>query len=283
MQLLHKEGRMTRDAEKGTALITGASRGIGAAYAEQLATRGYDLVLVARDASRLEPLARRLTAETGRTVTTIAADLTDDTDLARVESTLRKDPTITMLVNNAGTASLAPLLRADVDVMDRMITLNVRALTRLTYAAAPAFVARGHGTIINIASVAGVAPERLNGVYGASKAYVIAFSHSLQHELADKGVRIQAVLPGATATDLWAADGDGMSYEKLPPSIVMSPEDVVEAALAGLENGELVTIPPLQDDEEWTRYEAARRAISDQFGHSQPAPRYRVHAAVGAR
>lgn len=274
---------MTRDAEKGTALITGASRGIGAAYAEQLATRGYDLVLVARDASRLEPLARRLTAETGRTVTTIAADLTDDTDLARVESTLRKDPTITMLVNNAGTASLAPLLRADVDVMDRMITLNVRALTRLTYAAAPAFVARGHGTIINIASVAGVAPERLNGVYGASKAYVIAFSHSLQHELADKGVRIQAVLPGATATDLWAADGDGMSYEKLPPSIVMSPEDVVEAALAGLENGELVTIPPLQDDEEWTRYEAARRAISDQFGHSQPAPRYRVHAAVGAR
>lgn len=274
---------MTRDAEKGTALITGASRGIGAAYAEQLATRGYDLVLVARDASRLEPLARRLTAETGRTVTTIAADLTDDTDLARVESTLRKDPTITMLVNNAGTASLAPLLRADVDVMDRMITLNVRALTRLTYAAAPAFVARGHGTIINIASVAGVAPERLNGVYGASKAYVIAFSHSLQHELADKGVRIQAVLPGATATDLWAADGDGMSYEKLPPSIVMSPEDVVEAALAGLENGELVTIPPLQDDEEWTRYEAARRAISEQFGHSQPAPRYRVHAAVGAR
>jgi hypothetical protein len=200
-----------------------------------------------------------------------------------VESTLRNDPTITMLVNNAGTASLAPLLRADVDVMDRMITLNVRALTRLTYAAAPAFVARGHGTIINIASVAGVAPERLNGVYGASKAYVIAFSHSLQHELADKGVRIQAVLPGATATDLWAADGDGMSYEKLPPSIVMSPEDVVEAALAGLENGELVTIPPLQDDEEWTRYEAARRAISDQFGHSQPAPRYRVHAAVGAR
>ncbi|HEY2379529.1 MAG TPA: SDR family oxidoreductase [Gemmatimonadaceae bacterium] len=274
---------MTRDAEKGTALITGASRGIGAAYAEQLATRGYDLVLVARDASRLEPLARRLTAETGRTVTTIAADLTDDTDLARVESTLRKDPTITMLVNNAGTASLAPLLRADVDVMDRMITLNVRALTRLTYAAAPAFVARGHGTIINIASVAGVAPERLNGVYGASKAYVIAFSHSLQHELADKGVRIQAVLPGATATDLWAADGDGMSYEKLPPSIVMSPEDVVEAALAGLENGELVTIPPLQDDEEWTRYEAARRAISEQFGHSQPAPRYRVHAGAGAR
>ena len=274
---------MTRDAEKGTALITGASRGIGAAYAERLATRGYDLVLVARDASRLAPLARRLTADTGRTVTAIAADLTNDADLARVESTLRNDQTITMLVNNAGTASLAPLLRADVDVMDRMITLNVRALTRLTYAAAPAFVARGHGTIVNIASVAGVAPERINGVYGASKAYVIAFSHSLQHELADKGVRIQAVLPGATATDLWAADGDGMSYEKLPPSIVMSPEDVVEAALAGLENGELVTIPPLQDDEEWTRYEAARRAISEQFGHSQPAPRYRVHAEAGAR
>jgi hypothetical protein len=274
---------MARDAEKGTALITGASRGIGAIYAERLAARGYDLILVARDGGRLDSLARRLTAETGRGVTAIAADLTDDADLARVEATLRNDPTITTLVNNAGTASLAPLLRADVNVMDRIITLNVRVLTRLTYAAAPAFVARGHGTIVNIASVAGVAPERLNGVYGASKAYVIAFSHSLQHELAEKGVRIQAVLPGATATDLWAADGDGMSYEKLPPSIVMSPEDVVDAALAGLDNGELVTIPPLQDDEEWTRYEAARRAISEQFGHSQPAARYHVHAETAAR
>jgi short-subunit dehydrogenase len=177
-----------------------------------------------------------------------------------------------MLVNNAGIASVAPLLNADVEKMDDMIALNVTALTRLTYAAAPAFVARGAGTIVNIASVAGISPETLNGVYGATKAYVIALSHSLQHELADKGIRIQAVLPGATATELWEIAG--LPYQNLPPSIVMSPEDMVDAALVGLDRGELVTLPSLQDGDEWTRFEAARRTLSKQFGNSVPAPRY---------
>ena len=112
-----------------------------------------------------------------------------------------------MLVNNAGTAALTPLLESNVDQMEAMIALNVTALTRLTYAAAPAFVARGGGTIINIGSVVGIVPERLNGVYGASKAYVLALTQSLQHELAEKGVRIQAVLPAATATDIWEKGG----------------------------------------------------------------------------
>ena len=137
----------------------------------------------------------------------LPADLGDKAALAKVEAVLRDDPSITMLVNNAGTASLAPLVNSDVDQMEAMITLNVTALTRLTYAAAPAFVARGAGTIINIGSVVGIAPERLNGVYGASKAYVLALTHSLQHELADKGVRVQAVLPAATATDIWEKSG----------------------------------------------------------------------------
>ena len=171
-------------------------------------------------------------------------------------------------------ASVAPLLNADVGKMEDMIELNVTALTRLTYAAAPTFVARGAGTIINIASVVGISPETLNGVYGATKAYVIAFSHSLQHELAGKGIRIQAVLPGATATDLWELAG--LHYSKLPSEIVMSTEDMVDAALAGLDRGELVTIPPLQDGDEWTRFEAARRTLSQHFGHSVPATRYRI-------
>jgi short-subunit dehydrogenase len=141
-------------------------------------------------------------------------------------------------------------------------------------AAAPAFVARGVGTIINIASVVGISPETLNGVYGATKAYVIALSHSLQHELADKGIRVQAALPGATATDLWEIAG--LPYQNLPPSIVMSPEDLVDAALAGLDQNELVTIPSLQDGDEWPRFGAARLAISKKFGNSTPAPRYRV-------
>jgi short-subunit dehydrogenase len=265
---------MSNSGPKGTALVTGASRGIGAIYADRLAKRGYDLILVARDEAGLKALSDRLTNETGRLVVPLPADLSDREDLAVVETILREDQTITMLVNNAGAASVAPLLNADVEKMDDMIALNISALTRLTYAAAPAFVARGSGTIINIASVVGISPESLNGVYGASKAYVIAFSHSLQHELADKGIRIQAVLPGATATELWA--NAGLPYEKLPASMVMSPEDMVEAALTGLDQGELVTIPSLHDVEEWTRFEAARRAISNRFGNSAPAPRYRT-------
>ena len=268
---------MSHFPSKGTALITGASKGIGAVYADRLAKRGYDLILVARDRARLEVVAARLTSETGRRVTPLAADLNDKADLARVEATLRDEPTITMLVNNAGTASVAPLLDADVEKMDAMIALNVTALTRLTYAAAPAFVTRGAGTIINIASVVGLSPEALNGVYGATKAYVIALSHSLQHELADKGIRIQAVVPGATATDLW--EGAGLPWQKLPASIVMSPEDMVDAALIGLDHGEVVTIPSLHDGEEWTRFEAGRRALSQRLGNSVPAPRY----AAGVR
>ena len=144
---------------KGTALITGASRGIGAVYADRLAKRGYDLIVVARNAARLNALAARLASETGRSVAPLPADLNDKADLAKVEATLRGDPTITMLVNNAGTSSVAPLLNADIEKMNDMIALNTTALTRLTYAAAPAFVARGAGTIINIASVVGISPE----------------------------------------------------------------------------------------------------------------------------
>jgi uncharacterized protein len=150
----------------------------------------------------------------------------------------------------------------------------------LTYAAVPAFVKRGAGTIINIASIVGISPETLNGVYGASKAFVLAFSHSLQHEVGAKGIRIQAVLPGATATELW--ENAGLPYQNLPPDIVMTPEELVDAALVGLDQGEEVTIPPLQNEEEWTHFEATRRALSRRFGNSVPAPRYRRSPENGA-
>jgi short-subunit dehydrogenase len=184
---------MSNSSSKGTALITGASTGIGAVYADRLAKRGYDLIVVARNEARLQALSDRLTKEVGRSVSPLGADLVDKADLARVEGILRDDRAITILVNNAGFGSITPLLNTDVDQMEDMIALNMTALMRLTYAAAPAFVARGAGTIVNIASIVGIAPEILNGVYGATKAYVLAFSHSLQHELADKGIRIQAV------------------------------------------------------------------------------------------
>jgi short-subunit dehydrogenase len=258
----------------GTALITGASFGIGAVYADRLARRGYHLILVARNGERLKALAAELRSQTGRSVKTLIADLGDRAALAKVEAVLRDDPSITVLVNNAGTASRAPLLEADVDEMEAMIALNVTALTRLTYAAAPAFVARGAGTIINISSVVGVAPERLNGVYGATKAFVLALTHSLRHELADKGVRVQVVLPAATATDIW--EKSGLHYSKLPARTVMATEDMVDAALAGLDQGEAVTIPPLQDGDDWIRFEAARRALAPKLANSTPAPRYRA-------
>jgi short-subunit dehydrogenase len=268
---------MTISHSKGTALITGASSGIGAVYADRLAKRGYDLILVARNRERLDDLAKRLAGETGRTVDTVAADLGDKAGLGRIETLLRTDKHITMLVNNAGVAAITPLLDSDVDAMDDMITLNVRALTRLTYAAAPGLVARG-GTIINIASIVGVAPEVLNGVYGASKAYVIALSQSLHKELADKNVRIQAVLPGATATDIWAKAG--RPVEHLPGEIVMSTGDMVDAALAGLDQGELVTIPSLPDAADWQAYEAARQKLLPNLSRKTPAERYRARDAA---
>ena len=138
-------------------------------------------------------------------------------------------PSITLLVNNAGVGAAGPLLNSDVEKMDEMIRLNVGALTRLTYAAVPGFVARGGGSIINISSIVAISPETLNGVYGGSKAFVLAFSQSLQHELADKGVRVQAVLPGATATEFW--DVAGLPVQHLPTEIVMSAENMVDAAL----------------------------------------------------
>ena len=269
---------MTASDSKGTALITGASSGIGAVYADRLARRGYDLILVARNRERLDDLAKHIASETGRTVDIVAADLGDKADLGRVETLLRTDTRITMLVNNAGVAAVTPLLDSDVDAMDDMITLNVRALTRLTYAAASGLVTRGGGTIINIASIVAVGPEILNGVYGASKAYVLAFSQSLHKELADKNVRIQAVLPGATATDLWAKAG--RPVEHLPNEIVMSTGDMVDAALAGLDQGELVTIPSLPDAADWHAYEAARQKLLPNLSRKTPAARYRARAAA---
>ncbi len=257
---------------QGTALITGASSGIGALYAEQLAHKGYDLILVARDRARLDALAARITTATRRTVEVLAADLADPAQRAIVEAKLRDDASITLLVNNAGVGTHTPLLDSDVERMEQMIALNVTALTRLAYAAMPGFVARGKGGIINISSIVAIAPEVLNGVYGGSKAFVLAFSQSLHHELAGKGIRVQAVLPGATATDFWATGG--LPLEHLPANIVMRAEDLVRSALVGFERGELVTIPSLQDVAHWDVYEGARKALAPHLSTNTPAPRY---------
>jgi short-subunit dehydrogenase len=269
---------MNQVTNKGTALVTGASSGIGAVYAERLAEQGYDVILVARNRDRLNALATRLTSKTGRNFEVVAADLGATADLRRVEEILRRDASITMLVNNAGVGATAPLLDSDADKMDAMIALNVTSLMRLTKAVAPGFVARGGGTIINVASVVGIAPEVLNGVYGGTKAYVLALSLSLHKELADKNVRVQAVVPGATATDFWEIAGQPV--EHLPAQIVMRADDMVDAALAGLDQGELVTIPSLPDATDWQSYEAARQKLMPNLSLSVPAARYGARAAA---
>lgn len=256
----------------GTALVTGASSGIGALYAEKLAQRGYDLILVARNRERLNALASSISTRTGRAVEVQPADLNDRAELARVEEQLHTDASITLLVNNAGMGTHTPLLQSDVEQMTRMVELNVTAPMRLAYAAVPGFVARGKGAIINVASIVAIAPETLNGVYGGSKAFVLAFSQSLQKELVDTGVQVQVVLPGATATDFWATGG--LPVEHLDQRIVMRAEDLVDAALLGFERGEKVTIPSLHAGEKWDAYEAARQAMAGQLSSNTVAQRY---------
>ena len=261
-----------KNESKGTALITGASSGIGAVYADRLARLGHDLILVARTRERLDAAAARLRRETGRSMQVIAADLNDPAGLGRAEEVLRTNQGITTLVNSAGVGDATRLADCDVARMDRMIDLNVKALVHLTRAVAPVFLNRRSGTMINIASVAGIAPELLNGVYGGSKAFVLAFSLALHNELSKCGSRVQAVLPGATATPFWAIAGTAL--EQLPSQIEMTAEDVVDAALEGFAQGEVVTIPSLPNLADWTAYEAARRAMIPKLSFSSPAARY---------
>ena len=180
---------MNRQQDKGTALITGASSGIGAVYADRVARRGYDLVLVGRNIARLDALATRLDDETRVAIQCIANDLTDTDALGRIEEILRTDANMSLLVNSAGTGLTAPSLQSDIDAQQKMIALNVTALMRLSHAAAQGFVRRNAGGIINLASIVALAPEVLNGVYGGTKAFVLAFSQALCQELKGSNVR----------------------------------------------------------------------------------------------
>ena len=262
---------------KGTALITGASTGIGAVYADRLAERGYDLILIARKQELLSKVAETLSARTGRRVETLAADLTRAADLHKIEGVLRTNTEISILVNNAGFGSIKPVIESPVDEMENMIDLNVTALTRLTLAVLPAFLGRKSGGIINIASIVALTPELLNGVYNGSKAYVVSFTQSLFKELKDKGVQIQAVLPGATASEFWERAGVGGS-QNVPPDMLMSAEEMVDASLVAFDQGELITIPSLPNIGDWEKFEAARLALGPNLSLKHAAERYGMRA-----
>jgi short-subunit dehydrogenase len=268
---------MMQDHKQGTALITGASAGIGAIYADRLARRGYDLVLVARDRARLDALAARLRGD-GVLVDILPADLATAGGQALVAERLAADPAITMLVNNAGIAAHTTLVETDPNLNDAMIALNVTALTRLAGAAARAFAKRGQGAIINIASVLALAPERFNGVYSGTKAFVLNLSISMARELAEAGVQVQAVLPGATRTEIWSAMG--IDADQLPEGTVMDAAALVDAALVGFDRREVVTIPPLPDAGEFEAYTKARLAMAPNLSRSAPAARYLADGAA---
>ncbi|MFS2111665.1 SDR family NAD(P)-dependent oxidoreductase [Sphingomonas sp. Sphisp140] len=266
------------DSTLGTALITGASTGIGAVYADRLAKRGHDLILVARDAARMQALADRLTAETGRSIEVLPADLTDGDDLDRVAKRLADDATITLLVNNAGMSLNGGLLDNEAPALERLIALNITAPTLLASAAGKAFQAHGKGGIINLASVLAFAPEMFDGVYSGSKAYLLNLSLSLAAQLEPKGVRVQAVLPGATRTEIW--ERSGKDVDSFPAEMVMDVDDLVDASLAGFDKGETVTIPPLADEGLYEAYNNARLAMGPHLSKRDVAPRYREVVAA---
>lgn len=255
-------------------LVTGASSGIGAVYAERFAQRGHDLVLVARDRQRLDALAARLRATHQVAVDVLQADLTQPADLAAVESRLREDARIGILVSNAGMALAGGFVQQSAQAIDRLVTLNTLAPTRLAAAIAPRLAQAGAGAIVNIGSVVGFAPEFGTTIYGASKAFVLFLSQGLSLELGPRGVYVQAVLPATTRTEIW--ERVGVDVNTLPE--VMDVEELVDAALVGFDRREAVTIPPLHVAGRWDALEGSRQALLGDLRQAHAAERYRPQA-----
>jgi short-subunit dehydrogenase len=261
-------------SSRKVAVVTGASSGIGAVYADRLAARGYDLVLVARRADRLEALSAKVTAAHGVKVHSIVADLTNEADLARVENILATDPAVRVLINNAGLARLKPIAQSSAEDTRSQIALNITAVARLAQAAVPAFVSRKEGVIVNIASVLAIHSIPVSSVYSGTKAFVLQYTRGLQQELAETGVKVQLVLPASTATEIW--DESGIPLSALQKEAVMTTENLVDAALAGLDQGETITWPSVADASLWDAYDTARSTLFAATQTGKPAPRYNI-------
>jgi uncharacterized protein len=223
------------------ALVTGASAGIGAAFAERLARDAYDLVLVARRRERLDALAEKLARAHGRRVDVLVADLTAREGLRAVEARIAAEPALELLVNNAGFGTTGAFADLDRDGEEEEVRLNVLALARLTHAAIHAMQARGHGTVINVSSLAGFQPAPFNATYAATKAFVNCFTQGVAEELRGTGVRLQLLCPGFTRTEF--QEVAGVRTDDLPRFAWMSAEAVVEASVEGLRKGDLIVIP----------------------------------------
>jgi short-subunit dehydrogenase len=263
---------MTTKTSMTTALVTGASSGIGAVYARRLAARGHNLVLVARATDRLNSLAAELRDAHGIAIEIITADLIDGAQLDPVLQRLRSDPPIEILVNNAGAALIGDFAAADPAEMYKLLRLNVFVPTLLASAVIGGMVERGNGAIINISSVLALLPEHARGIYPATKSYLMTLSQGLAAEVAPKGVYVQAVLPAATRTEIYDRAGGDINQV----SGVMEAEHLVDAALIGFDRRELVTIPAVPDAAAWEVFEHARGVLASGFGNAEPAARYRT-------
>lgn len=257
----------------GRAVVTGASSGIGKVYAQRLASSGYDVVLVARREERLRELKADIEERFGVLAEVLTADLSRSDGVSLVAERITDDAAISLLVNNAGFSALRPLTQTPDETITSMIALNVTALTLLSKAALSAFKARGAGTLVNVGSGAGFAPYPGIPVYGATKAYVYLFTQSLQSEVEGTPVRVQLVLPGAVASEGWEVAG-GADLEPLPPELVMTAQDLVDAALRGLDLGERVTAPSVHDETLLRAYEQAGVCALQGAFDAKPADRY---------
>lgn len=233
---------MSKESERGWAVITGASSGLGAIFAERLAERGMPLVLAGRDVERLEQVRRRVSERApGVGVELVVGDLGTQQGVDELVAALG-DREIGVLVNNAGLGTYGRVAETDAQRDHELVAVNVDALVRLTHAVMPAMVARGRGGIINVASAIAFQPAPYQATYGASKAFVLSFSQALRAELKGSAVRVTALCPGPTRTgfvDALGADVSGVAVYKL----MAEPEPVVDAGLRGFDRGQAVVVP----------------------------------------
>ena len=261
---------------RGIAVVTGASSGLGKVYANRLARRGYDLLLVARRKDRLQILGQDLHKQYGIQANILVADLGLATDLNRVVNAIAGDERVTVLVNNAGTASFVPSVAMSLPDLDTQLNVNARAVSHLSLAVLPEFLRKNAGTIINIGSVLSFYALPVGSSYSAIKAHVMLFTIGLQQELAETKVRVQLVLPANTATAFW--DEAGIDSDAIDQATVMTAEDCVDAALAGLDQGEAVTLPSVEDSTLWSEFDVIRNKMLAASQSRHPASRYGISA-----
>ncbi|HLJ59448.1 MAG TPA: SDR family NAD(P)-dependent oxidoreductase [bacterium] len=271
---------MSSSGTRPRALVTGASAGIGEAYAGRLAREGYDLVLVARRRERLEQLAERLHREAHAHAEVLAADLADAGALARVEARVAGDESLALLVNNAGFGGYRPFAQVEPEVIDGLINVHIRAVARLTRAALPGLIRRGTGGVINIASLlafSGSMPPRPlphRATYAGAKAFIVTFTQALGGEIAGTGVRVQVCLPGVVATEFHTVQG--MDFSQRPR---MTADDVAAASLAAFARGEVTCIPGLDDASLLDRLAELQGAIFGSANKPTLATRYQPGTA----